>query len=138
MARLGVDDLKLWLARMYCGKEPNCIETCLKERELAVAFLQDGYPTRYHTIVVSLSGSPPKAQAFLYPINPTGWNPGYMTDFTVRIGSVVLFSLGKKRSKVSIVDPWELNLSEFFERDDCVVMNNPFARISSKEVKADV
>lgn len=132
MACLRVNDLKLWLARMYCGKDnARCIEDCLEDRKLVVAFLKDNYG-RYSTIVLSLAGSPPKAQAFLFPASAVGWNPEHMEIPVVPISVVVLYSLGHIRHKYAINDPWKLDLSEFFEREDCVVMNNPFTRISSQ------
>jgi len=128
--RISVDDLKLWMARLHCGKDPRCISDDLESRKLVVAFLKDSYG-KYYTIVVSLAGSPPKAQALLFPL-VVDWHPEKMEDTCIPIGAVLIHSLGRTKFKNAPVSGWYLDISEFFKRDDCIIMNDlsDFKRIS--------
>ncbi|WP_145973220.1 hypothetical protein [Thermococcus barophilus] len=129
-----MDDLKLWMARLHCGKDPRCINDDLEYRDIVVAFLKDSYD-RYHTIVVSLAGSPPKAQALLFPL-VVDWHPEKMEDSCIPIGTVLIHSLGKTRFKHAPIKGWYIDLSEFFERKDCIVVNDlsDFKRITHGRV----
>jgi len=121
----GWDYVKYLMARMHCGMDNTCIETDMEDRKLVVAFLRDWYG-KYSTIVLTLSGSPPKAYTIISADEFDPKKDDAIVVLHLLVCSITLkpcrrydgFSIDFKKHGLS-----NLSIRELLSRKDTVVVN---------------
>jgi len=125
----GWDYIKYLIARKHCGEESRCISFDMLERPMIVSFLSDNYG-KCSTVIISLSGSPPKGYAVL----SLGDNPIEIGKDDVIVPKIIMVCDGNFKCRRYEYWKWreymekhkidKLHISDLLNRKDVTIISN--------------